>query len=48
MKNCTFCNFAGVEKCECKKSQYYNDYINEYMICREFEEKKKENVGNKQ
>lgn len=41
MKNCLLCEFATDDKCKNKKSQYYNDYVNEYMICREFKAEEK-------
>lgn len=41
MGNCTQCvNYdAKEEKCKCEKSQYCDDFVNNYMICREFKEK---------
>ena len=38
MKNCTECKFFIDDKCQCTLSEYYEESVNEYMICREFEE----------
>lgn len=41
MRNCTECSsYTSEEKCNCTQSEYLDDYVNEYMICREFEGKK--------
>ena len=41
MKNCTQCKFDIDNKCECEQAEDYQEIVNEYMICREFKEKKK-------
>lgn len=42
MKNCTECKFDIDDKCQCTKAEDYEEPVNEYMICREFVEKKEE------
>lgn len=49
MNNCTECLFDNAEsQCDCRKSQYYGDYVNEYQICREFKGKEKNVENNEQ
>ena len=38
MKNCKICEdyCCEDEKCHNRNSQYFDDYVNEYMVCREF------------
>lgn len=41
MRNCTECkSYTSEEKCKCPQSEYLDEFVNEYMICREFEVKK--------
>ena len=44
MNKCTICVDYNkkTEKCYNRNSQYYDDFVNEYMICREFSEDKDE------
>jgi len=48
MKNCMLCEFQKNEKCTEKESQYFNENVNEYMICRAFQEKKKAENSNEE
>ena len=41
MNNCMDCEYEYKEVCISDKSQYCADFVNEYMICNRFKEKKK-------
>lgn len=40
MNNCLNCEWNYQDVCVCDKSQYCADFVNEYMICNRFKEKK--------
>ena len=40
MNNCLNCEWNYQDVCVCDKSQYCADFVNEYMICNSFKEKK--------
>ncbi len=40
MNNCLNCKWDYQDVCVCDKSPYCADFVNEYMICNKFEEKK--------
>lgn len=46
MKNCTLCKFDIDDKCQCTMAEDYEEPVNEYMICREFQEKKENDKSN--
>lgn len=39
MKNCTQCKFEKYNRCQNTNAEDYKEWVNEYMICREFIEK---------
>ena len=40
MNNCLNCEWEHNDVCVCDKSPYCADFVNEYMICNKFKEKK--------
>lgn len=39
MKNCTQCKYEKYNRCQNTNAEDYKEWVNEYMICREFKEK---------